>query len=83
MFMKRKWLTALLLLMLAGCPMNNPKDIEDLLHTMNETKGEFSIPDEGDKGDGNRPLMEIDPVQPTEPCVPGSEKTLAGNSSLR
>ncbi len=86
MLMKRKWLRALLLGMMAmasfGAAMN-PKEIEDLLHIMNETKVEFTIPDEGDKGDGNRPLIEIDPVQPTEPCVPGSEKTLAGNSSFR
>jgi hypothetical protein len=58
MSMKRKWLRALFMLMMAGSslfsPMN-PKDIEDLLHIMNETKVEFTIPDESDTGDGNPP----------------------------
>ena len=53
--MKRKWLRAFLLLMMAGAsfvgPMN-PKEIEELLHIMNETKVEFTIPDETHKGDG-------------------------------
>jgi len=76
MSMKRKWLRAVFLVMLAaasfGGPMN-PKDIENLLHIMNETKVEFTIPDESDNGDGNRPLVEIKPVQPAEPHAPGSE----------
>jgi hypothetical protein len=53
--MKRKWLKALMLLMMAGAsfggPMN-PKEIEDLMHVMNETRIEFTLPDEDDKGDG-------------------------------
>jgi hypothetical protein len=61
MSVKRKWLRALFLLVLAGVsfagPMN-PKEIEDLLHIMNETKVEVTVPDESDKGDGNRPLIE-------------------------
>jgi len=54
--MKRKWLKALLMLMMAGAsfggPMN-PKEIEDLMHIMNETRIEFSIPDENHKGEGD------------------------------
>jgi len=34
-----------------GAPMN-PKEIEDLLHTMNETRIESTIPDENHKGEG-------------------------------
>jgi hypothetical protein len=52
MSVKRKWLKALLMLMLAGSsfagPMN-PKEIEDLMHVMNETRIEFTIPDESHK----------------------------------
>jgi hypothetical protein len=82
MSMKRKWLSALFLSMMAlssftGTAMN-PKEIEDLLHIMNETKVEFTIPDdEGDKGDGKGPL--IDFVQPM-PRAPESEDTAADNS---
>jgi hypothetical protein len=47
--MKRKWLKVLMMLMMAcasfGGPMN-PKEIEDLMHTMNETRIEFTIPAE-------------------------------------
>jgi hypothetical protein len=54
--MKRKWLRAVFLLMLAAStfagPMN-PQEIEDLLHVMNETKVEFTVPNEDDKGDGD------------------------------
>ena len=53
--MKRKWLKALLMLMIAGSsfvgPMN-PKEIEDLLRIMHETRVEFTIPDESHKGEG-------------------------------
>lgn len=52
--MKRKWLKVLAMLMMAvaslGGPMN-PKEIEDLMHIMNETRVEFTIPDEDYKGD--------------------------------
>jgi hypothetical protein len=34
-----------------GAPMN-PKEIEDLMHVMNETRIEFTIPDENHKGEG-------------------------------
>jgi hypothetical protein len=44
----------------------NPKEIEDVLHIMNETKVEFSMPDENHKGDGNQPSIETDPVQSTK-----------------
>jgi hypothetical protein len=63
--MKRKWLRVLFLSMVAmtsfaGSTMN-PKEIDDLLHIMNETKVEFTIPDdEGDKGVGKGPLIEFD-----------------------
>jgi pyruvate/oxaloacetate carboxyltransferase len=50
--MKRKGLKVLMQLMMAiasfGSPMN-PKEIEDLMHTMNETRIEFTIPDETTK----------------------------------
>ena len=53
--MKRKWLKALLMLMIVGSsfvgPMN-PKEIEDLLRIMHETRVEFTIPDESHKGEG-------------------------------
>ena len=46
----------------------NPKEIEDLLHIMNETKIEFTIPDEGDSGDSGpdsyRSLIEIEGTEP-------------------
>jgi len=32
----------------------NPKEIEDLMHTMNETRIEFTIPDENHKGEGGK-----------------------------
>jgi len=55
--MKRKWLKVLMLLMMAGAsfgsPMN-PKEIEELMHTMNQTRIEFTLPDEDDKGDGGK-----------------------------
>jgi hypothetical protein len=66
MSMKRKWLRAIFLMMLAAASFGslmNPKEIEDLLHIMNEAKVEFTIPDEdtnGDDGpDGYRSLIEI------------------------
>jgi hypothetical protein len=65
MSIKRKWLRALFLLMLAGASFGgamNPKEIEDLLHVLNETKVEFTVPDESDTGDGNRPSIEIGSV---------------------
>ncbi len=55
--MKRKWLKILMMLMMAGAsfggPMN-PKEIEDLMRTMNETRIEFTIPDENHKGEGDK-----------------------------
>ncbi len=52
----------------------NPKEIEDVLHIMNETKVEFTIPDENHKGDGDQPSIEIEPVQSIEARVPTSEE---------
>jgi hypothetical protein len=63
--MRRKWLKAIFLVMLAGASYFgvDPKEIEHLLHVMNETKAEFTIPDEDDSGDGGpdgyRSLIEI------------------------
>jgi hypothetical protein len=55
--MKRKWLKVLMMLMMAcasfGGPMN-PKEIEDLMHTMNETRIEFTTPDENNKEEGGK-----------------------------
>jgi hypothetical protein len=55
MSVKRKWLKALLMLMMAGAsfmgPMN-PREIEELMYIMNETRIEFTIPDADDKGGG-------------------------------
>ena len=55
--MKRKWLKVLMLLMMAGAsfgsPMN-PKEIEELMHIMNQTRIEFTLPDEDDKRDGRQ-----------------------------
>jgi hypothetical protein len=44
----------------------NPKEIEDVLHIMNEMKVEFSMPDEDHKGDGNQPSIEIAHVKSTK-----------------
>ena len=52
--MKRKWLKVLMLVMMAGAsfgsPMN-PKEIEDLMYVMNQTRIEFTVSDQDDKGD--------------------------------
>jgi hypothetical protein len=84
MSMKRRWLRALFLVMMTvssfgGAPMN-PKEIEDLLHIMNETKVEFSLSDEGDKGDGNPPWMKIDSTQAEDTQAPGNEDDSASIS---
>lgn len=77
MSMKRRWLRAIFLMMLGGAcffgGIVNPKEIEDLLHIMNETKVEFTIPDEDGSGDGGpdgyRRLIEIENLE-TEPETP-------------
>jgi hypothetical protein len=60
-----------MLLMMGGASFvgakMNPNEIEDILHIMNETKVEFSMPDKDHKGDGNQPLSEIGPLQSTKP----------------
>ena len=48
----------------------NPKEIVDVLHIMNETKVEYSVPDSDHSGDGNLPQMEIDSSE----RAPGSTK---------
>ncbi len=87
MWIKNKGLRAFLMLPLAILPMH-AKDIEDIIRVMNEAKVEFTVPDEGDKGDGNWPPVETGPIQPpaerdeardsSDPR--GSEKTSASNS---
>jgi len=46
-----------MMLMMAGAsfggPMN-PREIEDLMHIVNETRIEFTIPDENHKGEGGK-----------------------------
>ena len=53
--MKRKWQKVLVILMMAvaslGSPMN-PTEIEGLMHIMNETRIEFTVPDENHNGEG-------------------------------
>jgi hypothetical protein len=75
MSMKRKLLRVLMLVMMGGASFvgarMNPKEIEDVLHIMNETKVEFSIPDKDHNGDGNLPQMEIDSSKRT-PAHPKS-----------
>ena len=52
--MKRTWLKALMLAMIAcasfGCPIN-PKEVEDLMYIMNQTRIEFTLRDEDDEGE--------------------------------
>ena len=66
MSVKRKWLKAIFLVMLTGAAYFgvNPKEIEYLLHIMNETKVEFTIPDKDNSGDGGpegyRSLIEVE-----------------------
>jgi len=55
--MKREWLKVLMLLMMAGAsfgsPMN-PKEIEELMYIMNQTRIEFTVPHEDDNGEGGK-----------------------------
>lgn len=54
MSIKRKWLKALMMVMLAvtslGGPMN-PREIEDLMRIMNQTQIEYTIPGRNKDGD--------------------------------
>ena len=55
--MKRKWLKVLMLAMMAGASFGsamNPKEIEDLMYVMNQTRIERTVPDEDDHGDGGK-----------------------------
>jgi hypothetical protein len=78
----KEWKRAVLMLPLAfvtmcGVPVNL-EEIERLLHVMNETKVEFTIPDENNSGDGHRTAIEA--VQSEEAPTPGREKASASNS---
>jgi hypothetical protein len=77
MSMKRKWLRILMLVLMGGASFvgakMNPKEIEDVLHIMNETKVEFTIPDENHKGDGDKPSIQTEPIQSPEPGALKSE----------
>ena len=53
--MKRKSLKVLMLAMMACASFGsliNPKEVEDLMHIMNQTRIEFTLPDEDDEGKG-------------------------------
>lgn len=58
MSFNHKWLKAFALAMMAigsfGSPMD-PREIEELMRTMNQTRIEFTLRDEDDKGDGEMP----------------------------
>jgi hypothetical protein len=86
-WIKRRWLS-LLMLPLAFLPMP-PRDAEGILRVMHETKVDLTIPDEDDKGDGNRAPIELDRAQVPVECDEearessksrGSEKASASNS---
>ena len=55
--MKRKLLKVIMLVMMASAsfasPMD-PKEIEELMHVMNETRIEFTISDENHDGDADK-----------------------------
>jgi hypothetical protein len=69
MSIKRKLLRVLMLVIMGGASFvgakMNPKEIEDVLHIMNETKVEFTVPDKDHNGDGNLPQIEIDSSKET------------------
>jgi hypothetical protein len=50
-FLKGKLAKVLLALTLVVLPVKTPKEIEDLLHIMNETMVEVSIPEQNGNGD--------------------------------
>jgi hypothetical protein len=84
MSMKRKWLRAVFLVMLAGATFFgavSPKDVKDLLNVMNEAKVEFSLPDESDSGeggpDGYSSWVTIEPADPP----PEEKENRGGNTS--
>ena len=55
--MKRRWLKVLVLAMMAGVSFGsamNPKEIEELMYIMNQTRIEFTVPDEDDSGEGGK-----------------------------
>ncbi|MGB6197989.1 MAG: hypothetical protein WA871_10490 [Candidatus Acidiferrales bacterium] len=68
MSIKRKWLRAMFLAMIAissfGGAWMNPKEIEDLLHVMNATKIELALPEERETGDGKLRWIEIGADRP-------------------
>lgn len=55
--MKRKGLKVLMLAMMAGASFGSPmspKEIEELMYIMNQTRIEWTVPDEDDTGDGGK-----------------------------
>ena len=55
--MKRRWLKVIMLAMMASASFGsamNPKEIEDLMYVMNQTRIEFTVPDEDDSGEGGK-----------------------------
>ena len=55
MFLKGKLAKVFLALTLVLLPVKTPKQIEDILCVMNETRVEMSIPEENPSGDRNWP----------------------------
>jgi hypothetical protein len=61
MAMKRKWMKALALVMMASASLFgavDPREIEDIMEVMNATQIEFALRTETDKGDGLPPEIE-------------------------
>ncbi len=60
MSFNRKWQKVLVLAMMAIGPFEspvNPREIEELMRTMNQTRIEFTLPNEDDKGDDKNPTV--------------------------
>jgi hypothetical protein len=73
---KRKWLKVLVLAMMgmaSGFAPVNPKELAEMMHLLNERKIEFSIPDDSDRGDGDRWWKKLNSVETEETRVRGSD----------
>jgi len=51
MSLKGKLAKVFLLLLLIGLPIKTPKEIEDILYVMNQTRVEITIPEQNGSGD--------------------------------